>query len=393
MLPSALAGDPASLARFEREAQSVAQLSHPNILNIFDFARDGATAFAAMELLEGETLRERLAAGALPARKAVEFAVQIAHGLAAAHDRGLVHRDLKPENLFVTRDERVKILDFGLAKPVDLGGSVTAAPVDTTPGTILGTLGYMAPEQVRGQHTDFRSDVFAFGALLYEMLTGRRAFGGDTPADTISAILHSDPPELAIAGGAVPAALDRIVRRCLEKTPERRFQSAHDLGFVLETVSSPQPASGAMSAPPETGRRHSDRPLRFGLMIAAGAAIAAAAALATWAFANRTTAPEPPWQQFTQVTDLEGEETAPSLSPDGSTVAYASRARGTWDIYAQRVGGRNPVLIAGDPLRQESAPVFSPDGRSVTYHESDQDGGIFIVGATASPPRAANRSP
>ena len=385
VLPTSVAGDPVTLARFEREARSVAQLSHPNILGIFDVGRDGETVYAVMELLEGATLRERLAAGPLPPRKAIGYAAQIANGLAAAHDKGLTHRDLKPENLFVTRDERVKILDFGLAKPLDLGHSATAVQtVETTPGTIVGTIGYMAPEQVRGQQTDHRSDVFSFGAVLYEMVTGRRAFGGDTPADTISAILHGEPPELSTSEGIVPQTLDRIVRRCLEKVPERRFQSAHDLGFALESVSTSQTSSGEMRAVPGSAPRGYEGPLRVAAMIAAAAA---ATAVATWAFANRTRAIEPRWQQFTQVTDLEGEETAPSLSPDGTTVAYASRAKGSWDIYAQRVGGRNPILIAGDPTRQESAPAFSPDGRSVAYHEAGQNGGIFIVGATGESAR------
>ena len=385
VLPPSVADDAVTLARFEREAKSVAQLSHPNILGIFDVGRDGQTVYAVMELLEGATLRARLAEGPLPMRKAIEYALQITSGLAAAHDKGITHRDLKPENLFVTRDERVKILDFGLAKSLDLGRSGTGAhTVETTPGTIVGTIGYMAPEQVRGQPTDHRSDVFAFGAVLYEMVTGRSAFGGETPADTISAILHSEPPELSISNGVVPSALDRIVRRCLEKAPERRFQSAHDLGFALESVSASRTPSGVMSAVPDAAPGGQGRPWRVAAMIAAAVA---ATAVATWEFAHRTAATEPRWQQFTQVTDLEGEETAPSLSPDGSTVAYASRVRGSWDIYAQRVGGRNPILIAGDPLRQESAPAFSPDGKSVAYHESEKEGGIFIVGATGESAR------
>ncbi len=385
VLPPSVVDDAVTLARFEREGKSVAQLSHPNILGIFDVGRDGQAVYAVMELLEGATLRQRLATGPLPMRKAIEYALQIASGLAAAHDKGITHRDLKPENLFVTRDERVKILDFGLAKSLDLGrGGTGAHTVDTTPGTIVGTIGYMSPEQVRGQPTDHRSDLFAFGAVLYEMVTGRRAFGGETPADTISAILHGEPPELSTHGGGVPLALDRIVRRCLEKAPGRRFQSAHDLGFALESVSTSPTPSGVTGAVPDAAHRGGGRSVRLAAMIAAAAA---ASAVATWALATRTKAIEPRWQQFTQVTDLEGEETAPSLSPDGSTLAYASRARGTWDIYAQRIGGRNPILIAGDAERQEAAPAFSPDGRSVAYHESGHNGGIFIVGATGESAR------
>ncbi len=197
-----VARDPERLARFDREARAVAALSHPNILSIFDIGNEGGVAFAVMELLEGETLRELLRAGPLPARRVVEIGTQVAHGLAAAHDKGLVHRDLKPENVFVTTDGRVKILDFGLARTIPLAASSDSATVlgsehGTTPGLIVGTIGYMAPEQVRAEAVDARTDIFAFGALLYELLTGERAFRGATAADTLSAILKEDPADAA----------------------------------------------------------------------------------------------------------------------------------------------------------------------------------------------------
>ncbi|HSG00029.1 MAG TPA: serine/threonine-protein kinase, partial [Vicinamibacterales bacterium] len=245
VLPESFGDDPDRLTRFEREARAVAALSHPNILSIYDFGTHEGVAFAVMELLEGETLRARLAEGCLPARKAVEISLQIAGGLAAAHEKGVVHRDLKPENVFVTRDGRVKILDFGLAKVVaaaDGGPSdrragllspematVTGPAKLTAAGVVMGTVGYMAPEQVRGQAVDHRADLFAFGAILYEALTGTRAFKGDSAVETMNAILKEDPPDYGAMSGPVPPVLDRIVRRCLEKNPDERFQSARDL--------------------------------------------------------------------------------------------------------------------------------------------------------------------
>ncbi|MBZ5589863.1 MAG: protein kinase [Acidobacteriia bacterium] len=247
VLPGEFARDADRLARFEREARAVAALSHPNILSIYDFSTVDRMAFAVTELLDGETLRHRLANGPLPARKAVDLGSQIAQGLAAAHEKGIVHRDLKPENIFVARDGRVKILDFGLARvgPTPSGGdgkTLTTPPEGVTgAGVILGTAGYMSPEQVRGLPADHRSDVFAFGCVLYEMLGGTRAFSGDTAVEAMTAILREDPPGLPLGPRKVPPALDRIVRRCLEKRPEERFQSARDLAFALETVSDVAP--------------------------------------------------------------------------------------------------------------------------------------------------------
>ncbi|MBP9824112.1 MAG: serine/threonine protein kinase, partial [Thermoanaerobaculia bacterium] len=224
VLPPHLAADADALARFEREAKAVAALSHPNILAIFDFGRDGAIAFAAMELLEGETLRERLVAGALPARKALEIASQVATGLAAAHARGIVHRDLKPDNLFLTRDGQVKILDFGLARQSEPHGSksqllaaptMAAAAPGTEPGAVLGTVGYMSPEQVRGETADARSDLFALGVVLYEMLIGRRAFAHGSAVETMSAILREEPPEIKTVGEIFSPALARLLQHCL----------------------------------------------------------------------------------------------------------------------------------------------------------------------------------
>ena len=240
-----VSSDPDRLRRFEQEARAVAALNHPSILSVYDVGTEVGAPYVVFELLEGESLRERMARETVLPRKAVDWAAQIARGLAAAHDRGIVHRDLKPENVFVTKDGRVKILDFGLAKLLlgeetvgQAGGSATLF-AGTNPGTLLGTAGYMSPEQVRGQAVDGRSDIFSLGAVLYEMLSGRRAFRGNTAADTLTAILKDDPLEPGSAHGPLPRAVERIVRRCLEKDPAERFRSAHDLAFDLEDISEP----------------------------------------------------------------------------------------------------------------------------------------------------------
>jgi serine/threonine protein kinase len=250
VLPKDLASDQDRLRRFEQEARAAAALNHPNILAVYGFSTTEEHApYLITELLQGQTLRERLQQGEVPVRKAIEFALQTARGLAAAHDRGIVHRDLKPENLFLTRDGVVKILDFGLAKLVGPGVSGPQGSMATTSvtglGVVLGTVGYMSPEQVRGQALDHRTDIFSLGAILYEMLSGKRAFQGKTTADTMSAILKEEPAELSRTGHNLPPALARIVHRCLEKDPAERFQSARDLAFNLELLSREESGSGA----------------------------------------------------------------------------------------------------------------------------------------------------
>ncbi|HSD72534.1 MAG TPA: protein kinase [Thermoanaerobaculia bacterium] len=248
VLPASIQANPEALARFEREAKLVAALSHPNILAIHDVGIDAGVSYAVTELLLGETLRDRINAGAMPLRKAIEYGRQIARGLAAAHARGIVHRDLKPENVFVTSDGVVKILDFGLAKRESSaaapGASLRETVARTTPGTILGTVGYMSPEQVRGETLDPRTDIFSFGAMLYELAYGERAFRADSDVETMTAILREDPPALRRRGG-IPNELARVIARCLEKKPEERFQSASDLGFVLEMFAEAETAEGS----------------------------------------------------------------------------------------------------------------------------------------------------
>ncbi|PYS66733.1 MAG: hypothetical protein DMF73_20950, partial [Acidobacteria bacterium] len=249
VLPASLSQDQDRLRRFEQEAQAAGALNHPNILAVYDVGMHDSSPYIVSELLEGETLRERLGGTAQPQRKAIDYAIQISHGLAAAHEKGIVHRDLKPENIFITKDGRVKILDFGIAKLIqaDSGQQQTDIPtrrVDTGPGVVIGTVGYMSPEQVRGQAVDHRSDIFSFGAILYEMLSGRRAFHRESTADTISAILKEDPQDLSDTNQNISPGLERLMNHCLEKNPEARFHSARDLGFALEALSGSSSVSG-----------------------------------------------------------------------------------------------------------------------------------------------------
>src|SRR5438094_1085520 len=263
LLPASFSGDSDRLHRFEQEACAAGALNHPNILVIHHIDTHKGAPYIVSELLEGETLRQRMSGAALAQRRVTDYAGQIAHGLAAAHEKGIVHRDLKPDNLFITKDGRVKILDFGIAKLTrsDSSQSQTDIPtrrVDTDPGVVMGTVGYMSPEQVKGRPVDHRSDIFSFGAILYEMLSGRRAFHGESAADTMSAILKEDPPDLSDTNQNVSPPLGRLVNHCLEKNPESRFHSASDLAFALEALSGSAPVSSqtmtAMTALPARAR-------------------------------------------------------------------------------------------------------------------------------------------
>jgi TolB-like protein len=281
VLPQALAQDADALARFEREALAVAALSHPNILSIFDFGTQEGTAYAVMELLEGETLRGKLDGGPVSQRQAVDWALQIAKGLSAAHGKGVVHRDLKPENVFVTKDGHVKILDFGLAKRAEetTPDELTSAPTGaghTAAGTVMGTMGYMSPEQLRGLPVDHRSDIFSFGAVLYELLSGRKAFKRETASDTIAAVLKEEPPELTQTGRDISPTLDHIVRHCLEKDRDNRFQTAKDVVFNLSEASGATTTvtSGVQAVAPAPRRTN-----RLWIVAAAVAVVVAAVGL------------------------------------------------------------------------------------------------------------------
>ncbi|MGK2857204.1 MAG: protein kinase domain-containing protein, partial [Thermoanaerobaculia bacterium] len=259
VLPESIVRDPERMGRFKHEAVAAGMLNHPNLLTIYEFVETGGQPYMVSELLEGEQLTDVIARGPLPQKKAVEYSLQIAKGLAAAHEKGIVHRDLKPDNIFVLGDDRVKILDFGLAKvhPAFAGGVAGAAPA-TEPGMVLGTVGYMSPEQVRGQALDQRSDIFSFGAILWEMLAGGRAFSGQSQIETLNAILKEDPPELGAINQKISTTLEKLVHRCLEKKKENRFQSARDLAFHLETLLSGEGSGRSHSmAPHEAHERES----------------------------------------------------------------------------------------------------------------------------------------
>jgi len=324
VLPSSFSADADRLQRFAQEARAAAALNHPNILAIFDIGSDRGSPYIVSELLEGETLRERLRSGPLNTRRAIEYGLQITRGLAAAHDKGITHRDLKPENLFITNDGHVKILDFGLAKlthPESSGESANAPTVQaaTEPGLVMGTVGYMSPEQVRGKTADARSDIFAFGAILYEMLSGKRAFRGETSADTMSAILKEDPPQLSETGRIVPPGLERIVNHCLEKNPAQRFQSASDVAFNLESLSDVTTTSKA-------GVKALKAPARSWLRPVVAALLLVAACTGTYFLGAQRHSISAP--SFHRLTYRRGSIVAARFSPDGQTIVYGAALEG-----------------------------------------------------------------
>src|SRR5208282_221155 len=347
VLPTSYSADAERLQRFVQEARSAAALNHPNILSIFDIGNEHGAPYIVSELLEGQTLRERIRSGALSNRKAIDYGLQVARGLAAAHEKGIVHRDLKPENLFLTNDDRVKILDFGLAKLTRPETSASAeeptVQVNTEPGQVMGTVGYMSPEQVRGKAADHRSDIFAFGSILYEMLSGQRAFRGETAADTMSAILKEEPVELTEVARNVPPALERMVRHCLEKNPGQRFQSAGDLAFNLEALTDSSVGSktsaqaaiaDAASLGTATAQRKEGAP-RGKLRVAAGALGLAALMLGVGWWLGRSSG-RAPLAEYQAVTFRPGSIGNARFTPDGSIVYSASWDGGASQLYVGR---------------------------------------------------------
>lgn len=319
ILPESFAQDKERLRRFELEAQSVASLSHPNIVAIYDVGSYNGTPFLVEELLEGESLREMLEHGALPQRRVIDYSVQIAQGLAAAHDKGFIHRDLKPENLFITRDGRAKILDFGLAKALQRpqvhpeGSTMTGAA--TAVGVAMGTASYMAPEQVRGATVDARTDIFALGVVIYEMLYGRKVFHRDTTAETMTAVLKDDLPQVHEAAQNVAPALERIVRRCLEKSPEQRFQSAKDLSFALAVLSGSEMSSAARAAHLASQRTRKPWPW---------IAVALLALTTLGLLSALVMRSSPPERRMEFAISVPGEVTQPAVSRDGRRLAFVS---------------------------------------------------------------------
>ena len=390
VLPQFVSQDPDRMRRFQQEAQAAAALNHPNILAVYQLGNFEGTTYLVSELLEGGTLREELTRGALPARKAIDYGVQIAHGLAAAHHKGIVHRDLKPENIFITRDARAKILDFGLAKlmlPED--GDTLTAKDQTTPGQVMGTAGYMAPEQVRGEAVDHRADIFAFGAILYELVTRQRAFKKPTSAETMTAILHEEPPAILQTTAGLSPGLLRIVQRCLEKKPERRFQSASDLAFALEALSdftrsrpaAVEPIGIEQAAVGEAGE--SSRTWKW--VATAVFLVGLAAGAIVWL---RTPSAVPVVESVTQLTD-DGEPKDGQLVSDGSRVYFNEGPNGSWKIaQVSTTGGRTSLVDTRVPSPWIAG--IAPDNSSLLVSSGGYEDGLYplwLIPVPAGEPR------
>src|SRR5579859_2571096 len=380
ILPPAFSEDADRLRRFKQEAQAAAALNHPNILTIYQIAESDGSPYIVSELLEGETLRQRLQAGQPQLRKAIDWAVQVARGLAAAHDKGIVHRDLKPENIFLCRDGHVKILDFGLAKLTASQGRESSSDALTLtarsePGFVLGTAGYMSPEQARGQILGPQSDLFSLGAILYEMLAGKRAFRGETAADTMSAILKEDPPDLSGVNRQTPPALERIVRHCLEKSPEERFQSARDVAFDLEALSL---ASGTAPA-----AKPSAQVLRGTFLPRAAVAITIFAAFAAGALVTVRRG-SPTMATYHRITFRAGTVQEARFAPDGQNILYSASLEGKPpEIFATRPQSPQSRALG---LTGSALLAVSPTGEMAVSLGAHVTGAIFIAGTLARVP-------
>jgi Tol biopolymer transport system component len=417
LLPSHVVQDRQRLERFKQEARAASALNHPNILTIHEIGEEAGRPFIATEFIEGETLRDRITRSGLPIGEALDVAVQVAAGLNAAHEAGIVHRDIKPENIMLRHDGYVKILDFGLAKLITphADGSEISTQVKTDEGVVMGTPRYMSPEQARGQRMDGRTDLFSLGAVLYEMLTRHAPFEGAMPGDVIVSILEREPPPVSRYAQGIPAELDGVVQKALRKGREERYQAAkdllrdlkaikHRLEFEAEFERSGQPreekrspvaigkGQGVRTADAEA---HTTTRAEFAVteskrhkrnaVLTSGAIIVLAVAgylVSRFLSGNEVTLTPPKNASFAQLTDQPGPEYFPSLSPDGKSLVYASYASGNWDVYLQRVGGKNPVNLTKDSAADDTQPAFSPDGERIAFRSEREGGGIFVMGAT-----------
>jgi Tol biopolymer transport system component len=382
VLPVAFAHDPNRQRRFEHEARAAAGLNHPNIIAVYDVGVHEGAGFLVTELLDGETLRQRMHGRSLPLAKAVDYAIQIAGGLAAGHERGVVHRDIKPENLFLTRDGRIKILDFGIAKAIEPGVSLDATATLTIDGTVVGTPAYMSPEQARGLRLDQRSDIFSFGVVLYEMLTGVSPFVRDTSADTLSAILNEEPAEFSSAMPVAPG-LEPIVQHCLEKNADERFQNARDVRFALELYARTRTAEVKTL---QGGVRTMTVPAIIALLIAAVAAAAGFLA------ARRDRAPvsTAATHAVHRLTEFQGLEEFPSISPDLKSVAFTADVNGRRQVFVRLLAGGPALPITSDPVDHQH-PRWLPDASSLVYFSpadrGEAQGAIWVVSALGGSPR------
>jgi len=398
LLPEDFEADPERHARFEREARILASLNHPNIATLYGLEHLEGRHALVMELVEGDELSEWIQRGPLPMREAIPIAIQIAEALEAAHEVGIVHRDLKPNNIMLRPDGAVKVLDFGLAKAWEGKGgdsSLSLSPTmtqhATVEGVILGTAAYMSPEQARGKKVDRRADIWAFGVVLWEMLTGGKLFEGETVSDTLAAVLMLEPDPAELPAGT-PPALRRLLMRCLDRDVKHRVQAAGELRIALTDLESGEPAEVAkVTEKPSSNRRPFSG--RAGWMATGVLALVLVGAAAGWwrGAAWHGPAAEESWV-FSPLTRLPGMEIEPSLSPDGRFVAYASNIDGDWDVYLLRVGGDNPINLTEDAPGDDRSPVYSPDGDSIAFQSDRDGGGLFVMGATGESVRRVTGS-
>ena len=396
-LPGDLAADPDRRARFDREARALAALNHPGIVNIYAIETEGGQPFIAMECVEGRVLTDVIPKGGLPLDRLLAMATQIASAVAAAHTHGIVHRDLKPANVMVGPRDVVKVLDFGLAKALDANASrataetVALAPDTTGEGRILGTVAYMSPEQAEGRTVETRSDIFSLGVLFYEMAVGERPFKGDTSLSVLSAILRDTPRPLLEVNPSLPRELARVVRRCLAKDPDERYQSTADLRSDLDDLRQAS-QSGELRLPasiPGTSKPPSRR-----WALAAGLAVAVLSGLAgvAWRGSSESPALSAPRLTFSRLTLLDGVAQQPMISPDGKWVVYVSAISGNPDIYLQSTTGETAINLTKDSPAADTAPAFSADGESIAFQSERDGGGLFMMGRTGESVRRLTKS-
>jgi Tol biopolymer transport system component/predicted Ser/Thr protein kinase len=373
-LSADLIENPSARKRFVREAQSASALNHRNICAVYEIGEEAGAPFIVMEYVTGKSLDRLIAESALPISKALTYAAEIADALAKAHSMGIVHRDLKPSNIMVTEEGSVKLLDFGLA--LRTGPDVNGSGTVTLLGQIVGTPAYMSPEQVRGEALDHRSDIFSFGAVLYRMVTGRDAFDRGSAIETMNAILNSEPAEISVDSSTVPFAIESVIRHCLEKSPDDRFQTARDLGYALEASSTPVPVARS-----RTRSNWLRRNAAWGGIVLAAVAVAL---LVADLFSRRTIQPSIDGKMFAQITADAGAELFPSLSGDGKAVVYASKHSGSWNIHRRDLGSAESVNLTRDSNEDDTQPAFSPDRRQIAFRSERNGGGIFVMAGDGS---------
>ncbi len=392
LLPPQFAADTERKKRFEQEARAVSALNHPNILTIYGIEQAENINFIATEFIDGETLRERISEKPLTWQETVEIAIQITSALESAHAVGIIHRDIKPANIMIRKDGIVKVLDFGLAKltlaSADSGDFDTRE--QTAPNRVMGTINYMSPEQALGEKVDARTDIFSLGVVLFEMLSGIQPFKGTSDAAIYNATINKIPPPLSELNSEITPELSRIVEKAMAKDSEKRYQNASQMRFDLQQRKENSASAAAIisSVQTQNSRPKSKFVKILLLLTAAFSAVLVSVAALSWYSNREANKPDEIKNlNFTQLTDQGGEELFPSLSPDAKTLIYTSRAAGNWDIYSQRVGGKNPLNLTKDSTSDDTQAVFSPDGERIAFRSERMGGGIFLMGATGENPK------